>query len=278
MRISIAGNCGIGTKAPTGRLTIIPAVSPTTIAGVNQIQIGEASDNASYRMSMGMGAIVGGSGWCSVIECTPIGLPLLLQPSGGFVAIGKGTGGGAYALDITGDCNVTGAFRVNGSPISTGGAAGIQVQINSGSPIAGGPFPYINFYQLGSIALSSGGISGPGNNTFTASRSARLSDLRLKRNVVTLEGGLPLITQLRPITAEWNGLASTREGERLTSVIAQELQEVMPEGVAPYRTKLRPEDDEDTELLGIDPMAIIAHLILSIQQLNQRLKALEGVN
>ena len=276
-RITIAGNLAIGTKTATGRLTIIPASSPTTIAGVNQIQIGEASDNASYRMSMGMGSIVGGSGWCSVIQCTPIGLPLLLQPSGGNVAINKGTGGGAYALDITGDCNVTGAFRVNGSPISTGGAAGIQVQINSGSPIGGGPFPYINFYQLGSIALSSGGVSGPGNNTFTL-QIGTASDLQLKRNVQTLEGGLPLITQLRPITAEWNGLANTREGERLVSVIAQELREVIPDAVAPYRTKLRPEDEEGVELLSIDPMALISHLILSIQQLNQRLKALENVN
>jgi hypothetical protein len=272
--LATSGFVGMGTAGPTGRLTIIPAVSPTTIAGVNQLQIGEASDNASYRMSLGMGAIVGGSGWCSVIQCTPIGLPLLLQPSGGNVAIGKGTGGGAYALDITGDCNVTGAFRVNGSPISTGGAAGIQVQINSGSPVAGGPFPYINFYQLGSIALSNGGVSGPGNNTFTL-QIGTASDLRLKRNIQSLDGGLPLIMQLRPITAEWNGLANTREGLKVTSVLAQELREVIPDAVEPYRTKLRPEDEEDTELLSIDPMAITAHLILAIQQLEQRLKILE---
>lgn len=277
MRITIAGNCAIGTKTATGRLTVIPASSASTIAGVTTLQIGEASDNGSYRMSMGMGAVVGGSGWASVIQCTPLGTPLLLQPSGGNVAINKGTGGGAYALDIAGDCNVTGAFRVNGSPISTGGAAGIQVQINSGSPIAGGPFPYINFYQLGSIALSNGGISGPGNNTFTL-QIGTASDLQLKRNVETLSGGLALIAQLRPISAEWNGLANTREGERLVSVVAQELREVIPDAVAPYRTKLRPEDEDDVELLSVDPMAIIAHLILSIQQLNQRLKALENVN
>jgi hypothetical protein len=277
MRITIAGNCAIGTKTATGRLTVIPASSASTIAGVTTLQLGEASDNGSYRMSMGLGSVVGGSGWAAVIQSTPIGTPLLLQPSGGNVAINKGTGGGAYALDITGDCNVTGAFRVNGSPISTGGAAGIQVQINSGSPIAGGPFPYINFYQLGSIALSSGGISGPGNNTFTL-QIGTSSDSQLKRNVQSLDGGLLLIERLRPITAEWNGLANTREGERLVSVVAQELREVIPDAVAPYRTKLRPEDEEAVELLSVDPMAIIAHLILSIQQLNQRLKALENVN
>jgi len=266
------GFVGIGTAGPTGKLTVIPAVSPTTIAGVNQIQIGEASDNASYRMSLGMGAIVGGSGWCSVIQCTPIGLPLLLQPSGGNVAIGKGTGGGGFPLDVTGDINCTGAFRINGAAINTaGGLAGIQIQ--SGAAI-NGPFTYINFFALAGISISNGGIGGPGNNTISV-QFGTSSDIRLKRNVEPLDGGLALITQLRPVTAEWNGLAYTREGERLTSVIAQELQEVIPEAVAPYRTKLRPEDDEDTELLGIDPMAIICHLILSVQQLTARLKTLE---
>lgn len=36
----------------------------------------------------------------------------------GFVGIGKTP---AYALDVAGDCNITGTFRVNGTPISTGG-------------------------------------------------------------------------------------------------------------------------------------------------------------
>jgi hypothetical protein len=274
MLITATGQVTIGTRTPTGTVTIIPTTSPTTIAGTTQLQIGEASDNASYRMSLGMGAIVGGSGWCSVIQCTPIGLPLLLQPNGGNVAINKGTGGGAYALDVTGDINATGAIRINGTAINpSGGIAGISIQINNGSNQPG-PFTWLNFYAMAGIAITWGGASGPGNNTATI-QIGTSSDIRLKRNVETLSGGLPLITQLRPITAEWNGLANTREGERLTSVIAQELQTVIPDAVYKYRTKLRDEDEDAAELLGIDPMALTCHLILAIQQLEARLKILE---
>jgi len=179
--------------------------------------------------------------------------------------------GPLYTLDVNGDINCRGVFRVNGTPLTTGGLAGVQ--INSGAPTTGN-FTYLNFYQLGSIVLSNGGVSGPSNNTYTV-QIGTSSDRRLKRNIEPLTGGLPLIEQLRPITAEWNGLADTREGLPLTSIIAQELQEVIPGAVYPYRAKLRAEDADETELLGYDQMAIVSHLILAVQELARRLALVE---
>lgn len=50
-----------------------------------------------------------------------IGTPLtILRASGN---TGLGVTAPAYRLDISGDCNITGVYRVNGTPISTGGAA-----------------------------------------------------------------------------------------------------------------------------------------------------------
>jgi hypothetical protein len=160
--------------------------------------------------------------------------------------------------------NVTGALTVNGAAVG----AGVAVQLNSN---AYGSFTTLNFFASTGISITNGGM---GSGAIVIQFSAP-SDLRLKRNVQPLTGGLPLILQLRPVSAEWNGLANTREGERFTGVIAQELQEIIPGAVAPYRATLQPEDQEPTELLGYDSMAIISHLILAIQELEQRLKAVE---
>jgi Chaperone of endosialidase len=282
------GNIGIATITPAGKLSIGADSLPGIPTYRGSLIISEYSASLNATMGIEFQTRGDGAGFGWRISSLANNTDLVFESRGGAAAwtermrvlnggqVGIGKVNPGYALDVAGDVNCTGAFRLNGAAIGAG-TNGIQVQINSGTPIAGGPFPYINFYQLGSIALSSGGISGPGNNTFTL-QIGTASDLRLKRNVQTLDGGLPLIMRLRPITAEWNGLASTREGERLTSVIAQELREVIPDAVTPYRTKLGPEDEEDVELLSIDPMALISHLILSIQQLNQRLKALENVN
>ena len=77
------------------------------------------------------------------------------------------------------------------------------------------------------------------------------------------------------MTAEWNGLANTVEGRELTTVIAQEIQPIIPHAVYSYDAKLRPEDEELTPLLGLDALAITCHLILAVQELDQRLKTLE---
>jgi hypothetical protein len=55
--------------------------------------------------------------------------------------VGIGTTSPAYKLDVAGDCNITGTFRVNGTPLSTGGgspagSAG-YIQYNTGSAFGG---------------------------------------------------------------------------------------------------------------------------------------------
>jgi hypothetical protein len=190
---------------------------------------------------------------------------LCINPLGGPVGVGKPTAN--YQLDVQGDCNITGTYRVNGVAIATGGVTVLVNNTNYGLASA------INFFAGGGQQITTGGVAaGQIQLTFAASGC----DIQLKRNVQPLViGGIPVIERLRPITAEWNGLAGTQAGKRLTSVIAQDLQAVIPDAVSPYRAKLRPEDDEDVELLGLEPMAITAHLILAIQQLERRLKTLE---
>ena len=59
-------------------------------------------------------------------------------------------------------------------------------------------------------------------------------------------------------------------------MIAQEAATVEPDAVTYFSAKLRPLDDEETDLLGVEPMAFVAHLILAVQQLSARIQELEG--
>jgi hypothetical protein len=115
------------------------------------------------------------------------------------------------------------------------------------------------------------------NGTAWVFQPALSSDIRLKRNVRDLEGGLPVVNQLRPVAAEWNGLGGHKSGQRVVSLVAQELQKVLPDTIVPYKAKLRKSVDgewgnEETELLSFDSLEIIMHLILAVQQLAKKLE------
>jgi hypothetical protein len=114
------------------------------------------------------------------------------------------------------------------------------------------------------------------NGTSWGFSPALPSDIRLKRNVTDLVGGLPVVNQLRPIAAEWNGLGGHKSGERVVSLIAQELQKVLPGTIVRYHARLRTSVDgewgeEETELLSYEPTEILMHLILAVQQISAAL-------
>jgi hypothetical protein len=102
------------------------------------------------------------------------------------------------------------------------------------------------------------------------------SDARIKRNVRDLEGGLEVIGQLRPISAEFNGKGGTVEGQRLVSFIAQELAEVLPDAVTSHRGKLSPDDPDETDILQISTHECLMHLVLAVKQLTKRVAELEA--
>jgi hypothetical protein len=102
------------------------------------------------------------------------------------------------------------------------------------------------------------------------------SDVRSKQNIRPLEGGLAVINQIHPVEAEFNGLAGTRAGYKAASVIAQEVEAVFPLAVYSHRMKLDPADAEATDVLCLDPPAITFQCVLAIQELDQRVSAIEA--
>ena len=109
----------------------------------------------------------------------------------------------------------------------------------------------------------------------TTSTWSIISDARIKKNVEDLQGGLEVIGKLRPISAEFNGLGGTPEGERIVGFLAQELQEILPYTVGSKPGKLREEDLEDTQLLDVNLHECLMHAILAIKQLKAKVEALE---
>lgn len=112
------GKVGVCTLAPVGLLSINPQVTPASVAAATQVTIGEQGSNSNYYLALGY--MYDGANWGSSIQSIATGAPtnLILNGLGGRVAIGLIAPG--YALDIAGDCNVSGTFRVAGVPLSFG--------------------------------------------------------------------------------------------------------------------------------------------------------------
>ncbi len=142
MRINASGNLLVGTTTDFGgRLTLIPATTPTTFVGGNQLQIGEATNNTAYRLQVGyINHPV--QGYVGSIQSYAGGVPssLVLQGAGGNVGINTAAPGAK--LETFNDIGGVNALRLN-----TNFAGGNYVDIN----------PYISGVSNGGFSISLNG-------------------------------------------------------------------------------------------------------------------------
>ena len=106
-----------------------------------------------------------------------------------------------------------------------------------------------------------GNLSNSGNNlsgSFTATGNiTAFSDERLKENIETIEGALDKVSQMRGVTYKYK--SELNDGQRGTVVIAQEMQQVMPEVV------------QDGEYLSVAYGNIVGVLIEAVKELKAEL-------
>jgi Chaperone of endosialidase len=105
------------------------------------------------------------------------------------------------------------------------------------------------------------------------------SDLRIKQNVQTLEGGLTTLLRLRPVryefTPEWVKAHPSLSGRAYVGVIAQEYRQVFPHDVKPT-SDLLPGDPDP--VLGVDMASAQIVAIRAIQELAAEVEALKKEN
>ena len=118
------------------------------------------------------------------------------------------------------------------------------------------------------LATTSSGVSITGDMTASGNVTA-YSDARLKNEVTTINDALGIVGKLRGVSYKW--LETDTAG---IGVIAQEIEEVLPEVVATTRGTL-PSTGETTEIKSVDYGKIVGVLINAINELKAEVDALK---
>jgi len=81
----------------------------------------------------------------------------------------------------------------------------------------------------------------------------------------------------QPVWCRYNGQGGTpADGERVVSVMADDVQDLAPYMVSTYRAKLRPEDPEETDLQAMNTSPLVYMLINAIKEQQAQLEALRA--
>jgi hypothetical protein len=266
-------------------LTIGATFTPTQIFSINlangQAQISRAGSK------LGIGATAPTYPLCvhgNAADNTQLHISYDGTDTGGYAFVGS-----AGALNLT-----AGVAMVNGSwtAKATGYCLAIPASAGTFSVIAGTgatPGAVVPSFPTAMLTVNPTGVginnTNPGYRLHLLEDSAAKpspswtvpSDIRQKRNVEPMaDDSLAIIDRLNWIRFEYNGLGSSPEGMKSIGLSAQELRELIPEAVGSVKTKLRPDDSEDTELLDIQYHYVSVHAARAIKQLSDRVKKLEA--
>ena len=205
------------------------------------------------------------------------------SPGGpGFITIVQTVSGGSQnpALVVTGNENVTGNLSVSGSITgSTLNISGVSTlgTVNSGAITGSSTLNISGVSTLGSVnsgaitgsstlnisgvstlgSVNSGAIVSTGTIT-AADVIATTSDSRTKNNIVTIDSALDKVMKMRGVFFERN----VEPGERRIGVIAQEIEEVLPEVV----------HTDESGMKSVSYGSIIGLLIEAIKELKKNTK------
>jgi hypothetical protein len=274
MRITSSGNVGIGTTSPSRLLQIQSAAGVTTQFNLTQTSYSSwdigipAAANALTFSDAGTEYVRITSAGNVGIGTTAPGAPLNV--------IGAPTGSAANGQILWADtAGHQGALYADAAKVAIGSISAIPLEFYTGNGAIQMHLGTNGYFGIGTtspgylLSLSADSAGKPSTNTWTIS-----SDIRLKRNIRPFEGGMEVIRLLEPLLAEYNGLGQTPEGARVVSLDAAKVREIVPHAVTSTRGKLRVEDTEETDLLGLNTHEIFYHLLRAVQQMDRRLAQL----
>lgn len=250
-----AGNVGIGTASPTGKLDVVSSSSLVgrfyNNAGRGQVAVDGTSDSSFVIRRNGTQI-----GW---IQSDSSGLEINTGTNGAhpYAFYTNNTermridSSGKWMLGTTSALNSGGAI---GSIVFTGGQ-GLFIATNGQGNGQVMGFNYNLTTNVGSI-----------NITGSATSYATSSDYRLKENIAPMVGALDVVQKLKPVTYNWKVDGSSGQG-----FIAHELQAVVPDCVTGEKDAV---DEEGKPIYqGIDTSFLVATLTAAIQELKAELDA-----
>jgi hypothetical protein len=250
MRISAAGNVGIGTDSPTQKLHVSGGSALVNIS----------HSYFCYTADFGMG--------------TPDAAGLqIFTGSGDTIRFGHRSGGSTFTerarIDTSGNLLVgqtSWSFASNGTQIAANGRIYNTSNTDYNLELAGSTSARIRFYtSAGGSGTTVGSITVSGSATTYATSS----DYRLKENVAPMQNALATVAALKPVTYTWKADGSDGQG-----FIAHELQAVVPDCVT--GTKDAVDKDGNPQYQGVDTSFLVATLVAAIQELKYEVDALKG--
>lgn len=243
---------GIGTTSPSHRLTVnsgSTAVSAKliTTAATGYLQLDNSGGSSGILSN---GDALG-------IFTTSSGTERLRISDNGFINLPS-----QVSFSGTGDAGL--GHHTNNYMYIYGGTAGLILQDNSGGSnrVLLRDSNTIEFETNGSTRMSldsSGNLVASGNITAYGSPS----DIKLKENIEVIDNALDKVKQLKGITYDLKS-----DGNRLTGLIAQDLEKVLPEAV--YTAK----DLEDEEHLAIRYGNTVGLLVEAIKEQQEQIEVL----
>jgi hypothetical protein len=315
MRITSAGNVGIGTSSPFAILT----TSAPNAGAIGLGIIGRPSDDyglITFRKNDATTTVleIGGniaSGffinnyYAASTSFATNAVERLRISSTGRVGVGTSSTGGSLDRDL--QVYVTGGA----------GASSTYFRISGGAAGAYGGYQYIEFTQndygnsgvhvvsakiqnysspdgtggaLGELGFYTKGATGTGapslrmtiasNGSIGAPSGTNIynaSDVRLKRNVTTITNGLSKINALNPVKFNWiEGFEPTENEKDLLGFIAQEVQSVIPEAIESFGNSVTAGTTVIENPLRVNEKFIIPVLVKAIQELKAEIEELKN--
>jgi hypothetical protein len=294
MRITSAGNVGIGTSSPSGKLDVSGQVNVINGA-INFGGSGSAAstDPAIYRIG-GINDLAFAIGSTERMRIT----------SGGVIGIGNTTYNPTIQLKTGGGSSYRGMITLDNSNDEISLIAGTD------QGYAYGPFVHLvgkdryGTNTAGWIDIIAGNASGNTNYGFISFQTANTlrmqiswngaigttaggtniynpSDFRLKKNIVLSPYGLDAVLALKPSKFNWrDGFSESEQDKDMLGFIAQDVQEVIPEAVESFGNdvvvKTEEYDFSVENPLRVNEKFIIPVLVKAMQEQNALISELSA--
>jgi hypothetical protein len=272
MRISAAGNVGIGTATTTYRTNIVYTNSAGGVAETGLYLRNTSTGNSTQMLFDGhrsysllvqgsFGAPAGGF----TIQDNTAGVDRLNIDSSGNVLVGT-TSGADFKLRVNRSGNLGICTLTNSD---TSGLSYDQFQIIVGQSAS-------SAYMLARWYVAAGAspqfaFRGDGQMFATTTSIASISDARVKENVRNADDGLQTILGLRTVRFDFKeGFGNNKKNQ--LGFIAQEVETVFPDAVDVAGVTT---EDVDAHK-SVAPGTLIPVLVKAIQELTARLEVLEN--